>query len=107
MKRSLNDIQRLVRPIAEQHNLRAVYLFGSYARGEQDRKSDIDLLIDDADSDIAGLFELAHLRGEFEESLGAEVDITTARSLGYHPDKHTQFKKNLMRDRQLIYEAIC
>ena len=30
---TMDDLQRIIAPIAEQYGLRAVYVFGSYARG--------------------------------------------------------------------------
>lgn len=48
-------------PIAKKYNLRAVYLFGSCARGEANRDSDIDLLIDSTGSTIKGLFDMGGL----------------------------------------------
>ena len=41
---STNEIAARVRPIAEKYRVQAVYLFGSYARGEADETSDLDFL---------------------------------------------------------------
>lgn len=40
------EIRRGITPVAVRYRLKAVYLFGSYARGEATDESDIDLLID-------------------------------------------------------------
>ena len=42
---SLDDIKAMVRPIAEKYHVEAIYLFGSYARGEADEESDLDFLV--------------------------------------------------------------
>ena len=42
---SIQDIKALVKPIAEKYKVKEVYLFGSYARGDYRRTSDIDLAI--------------------------------------------------------------
>lgn len=42
---TIEQIQEKINPLAEKYNLSAVYLFGSYARGEADENSDIDLVI--------------------------------------------------------------
>ncbi|MBR4223283.1 MAG: nucleotidyltransferase domain-containing protein [Oscillospiraceae bacterium] len=42
---SLNDIRDIVRPFADKYKIDEVYLFGSYARGEADEGSDLDLLV--------------------------------------------------------------
>lgn len=54
------------------------YLFGSYARGEQTSKSDIDLLVEF--SEPVG-FEFLDLKEELENIFKKTVDIGTPRSL--------------------------
>ncbi|MDR1041624.1 MAG: nucleotidyltransferase domain-containing protein [Deltaproteobacteria bacterium] len=46
MAYTVEDIKRIVAPIAERHGVGRVWLFGSYARGEARPDSDKDLLID-------------------------------------------------------------
>ena len=43
---TLDDIQAKIIPIAKQYNISKVYLFGSYARGEEDENSDIDIALE-------------------------------------------------------------
>ncbi len=38
-------IRDIVKPIADKYRIREVYLFGSYARGEATRNSDLDFLV--------------------------------------------------------------
>ena len=40
---TIDEISRRIQPVASAYGLRAVYLFGSYARGEATENSDIDL----------------------------------------------------------------
>ena len=47
---TIDEISQRVMPVAKRYGLSAVYLFGSYARGEATSKSDIDLLIDTSGS---------------------------------------------------------
>lgn len=42
---SLDDIQRIVKPLAEKYHISEVYIFGSYARNEATSNSDIDFLV--------------------------------------------------------------
>lgn len=42
---TIKDIENLVQPIAEKYKVQAIYLFGSYARGEADESSDLDFLV--------------------------------------------------------------
>ncbi len=42
---TVEEIQKKVRPIAEKYGIDTVWLFGSYARGEANENSDVDLLV--------------------------------------------------------------
>lgn len=58
---SVDEIACRIQPVAKAYGLRAVYLFGSYARGEAREKSDIDLLIDTTGTTLCSLFSLGKL----------------------------------------------
>ena len=78
---AVDEIARIVRPIAQRYGLRAVYLFGSYARGAATEDSDIDLLIDTTGTNIKSLLQVAAVYCELEEALGKPVDLVTVSSL--------------------------
>lgn len=42
---TLDKIKDIVKPIANKYNVQAIYLFGSYARGDADENSDLDFLV--------------------------------------------------------------
>lgn len=42
---TITDIKALVKPIAEKYNVDEIYLFGSYARNEANRNSDLDFFV--------------------------------------------------------------
>ena len=44
--RTLSEIQDIVSRLARQYGAKRIYLFGSYARGDMNEDSDIDLRID-------------------------------------------------------------
>ena len=54
-------------------------IFGSYARGDFDADSDLDLLVDFDEG--ANLFDLVGLQQFLEEKLGCKVDLVSRRSL--------------------------
>ena len=54
----VDEIRQIVAPIANKYHLKAVYLFGSYARGTATESSDIDLLIDTSGTELKSLFAL-------------------------------------------------
>ncbi len=41
----INEIERAVVPIACSYGVKRLYLFGSYAKGAANEKSDVDLLV--------------------------------------------------------------
>lgn len=98
---TLDELKRIIAPIALRYGVDRIYLFGSYARGDADEGSDIDLCIDAVA--IKGLFALGGLYADLEEALGKELDLITVKSLKYNNDKN--FKENLEKEQVLIYEA--
>jgi predicted nucleotidyltransferase len=62
---------------------RNVRVFGSIARGDDDALSDIDLLIELADSGSAAaeLLTVLGLSEELSELVGARIDVVTPRTL--------------------------
>ena len=63
----------------DEFGVRSIALFGSYARGEAHRNSDIDILVEF--NHPVGLFEFARLKLYLEKKLGREVDLVTAEAL--------------------------
>ena len=72
---TIKQIRERIAPIMRKHNIKETYLFGSYARGEANRDSDIDLYCDKGDVDT--LWKLSAFSNELKEALGKDVDIVT------------------------------
>ena len=89
---SIKKIKQSIKPIIDKYEIKELYLFGSYARGEANRNSDIDIY---CDKGIAKTFIMQQrLIDELENALGKKVDfVTTTSTLS------EDFKKNLMEDR--------
>lgn len=68
--------------IATRHGAFNVRLFGSMARGEETKDSDVDMLVDMESG--RSLFDLMMLKEELEEELGRRVDVVTEKSLNRH-----------------------
>ena len=51
------------------------WIFGSYSRGEETDKSDIDILVDFEKDSHIGLFKYAGIYSDLKEILGKEVDL--------------------------------
>jgi uncharacterized protein len=65
--------------IAARYGARDVRVFGSVTRGEADRESDIDFLVELETG--RSLLDLGGLQMELESLLGCRVDVVTARGL--------------------------
>ena len=94
---TIDEIIKTVTPIAKRHGVAAVWLFGSYARGEATAESDVDLLIDGGA--ITSLWKLAAFRLDLEDALQKEVDIVTLGS------DDVEFLKRIRTDGVRLYEA--
>ena len=101
---AVDEIARIVRPIAQRYGLRAVYLFGSYARGAATEDSDIDLLIDTTGTNIKSLLQVAAVYCELEE---APVDLVTVSSLEQEARMPSEesFRKAVWKEKVDIYVA--
>ncbi len=62
--------------------VRKAYLFGSYARGEEDATSDIDLLLEL--DDRVGVFKFTSIQLKLEELLGKKVDLVSTKGISKH-----------------------
>ena len=62
-------------------DIRSASIFGSYARGEANAESDIDILIEFEPTSHVGYFALARMQKNLEEALGKKVDLLTPDAL--------------------------
>ncbi|MGD0664263.1 MAG: nucleotidyltransferase family protein [Rhabdochlamydiaceae bacterium] len=75
--------------------VRTLALFGSVARDEATRKSDIDIMID-FDSK-KGLFVFMDIKCYLEELLDCDVDLVTKNAL------HPALKKNILKEAKYVF----
>ena len=94
---SATDIQKIITPIAAKYGVNRVYLFGSYARGENTPSSDVDLRIDKGD--VRGM-QMAFLLSDLEDALQLPVDLLSTTALD------AQFLQSIKGEEKLIYERI-
>ncbi|MEN3184632.1 MAG: nucleotidyltransferase family protein [Atribacterota bacterium] len=62
--------------LVREFRLRRIGLFGSFARGEEGKASDIDIVVEMENPD---LFTLARLKEYLEEAFGRKVDLVRMR----------------------------
>lgn len=92
---NLHDIRIIVSELGEQYGADRIYLFGSYARGEANEASDIDLRIDRGK--ITG-WALGGLLADLEDALQKRVDLLTTGSL------RKDFLDSIKKEEVLLYE---
>lgn len=104
---TVDEIQNAILPVAVKYWLRAVYLFGSYARGTAAEASDIDLIIDTAGTQIKSLLQLAAVYCELEEALGKPINVITESSLEQKMQRpgEMNFRQNVWKEKVNLYVA--
>ena len=74
---SVNDIKRILQPVFKKHNIKKAVLFGSYAKGLADDRSDIDIMVD---SNLRGLAFYGLLE-DVVNAIGLQVDLLDKRQI--------------------------
>lgn len=75
---NIEELRRIIAPIARQHGVESVSLFGSYSRGTASAESDVDLKIEKGQ--LRSLFQLCGFRLAVEDALKLPVDLVTSES---------------------------
>lgn len=102
-----DQIRQIVAPVAEKYHLKAVFLFGSYARGDATENSDVDLLVDTTGTSLKSLLSLGALYCDLEAALGKPIDLVTVSTLEQKAQmpSEAQFRETVIQERVNIYDA--
>ena len=92
---TLDEIKAIAHPIAACYGIAALYLFGSYARGEATPHSDLDFRVDRGD--LVDMLELGGLFSDLEDSFDKNLDVLTTQMLS------PAFLNSIRREEVLIY----
>ena len=93
---TLENIVRLVKPIAEKYHVQEIYLFGSYARGEADMDSDLDFLVYGGENfKLTMIFALAE---DLREALNKRVEVFEIHEINID----SEFYNTIMKERLLV-----
>ena len=92
---TIQELQKIIAPIAKQHGVKSVSVFGSYSRGTASENSDVDLKIEKGQ--IRTLFQLTGFRIAVEDALQLPVDLVTSES------SDSSFLKMIEKDEMLLY----
>lgn len=88
-KKQLNTLKKKIIPILKKNHVLKAGIFGSYARGETKKRSDVDILIEPPKGIGLGF---VGIKLELEEKLGKKVDLLTYKSI------HPYLKKYILDD---------
>ena len=72
-------LRGLLPTIAGRYHVASLALFGSYVRGDQNRGSDLDVLV--TFSRIPGLLKFVELENTLSDELGVKVDLVMPEAL--------------------------
>ncbi len=92
---NVSEIKEVAMSLGKKYGAERIFLFGSYARGEADEKSDIDLRIDKGS--VRGL-QMGALLVEMEDALGKNVDLLSTKCL------EEPFLTSIREEEILLYE---
>ncbi len=72
----------LLKPeLKDRYQVETIGFFGSYARGEQNKKSDVDILIEFSQPNNIDFFDFIELEEFLTKKLGIKVDLVTQNAL--------------------------
>lgn len=92
---TIDEIRAKAVPIAKKYGVKKLSLFGSYARGEADAKSDVDFLYDSINN--SGMFAYFGFVYDLETEFGCHVDLVSFNI----SDK--KFLAEIQRDEVILY----
>ena len=82
---ALEDILQTLRAhlteLREQYGVKSLAVFGSYVRGGQRKRSDLDLLVEFEEGARMTLFRFVELEGHLGDLLGVKVDLVMKSAL--------------------------
>ena len=86
-----SEIKNIILSHLKEFNPIKVGIFGSFARGDNKKGSDIDILVEFKES--PSLLTLIKLENDLSEILGVKVDLVTTGAL-----KNKRIKKSIQKD---------
>jgi len=72
--KEIDKIKRKIVPLLKKNKVVRAGIFGSYARGDNKKNSDIDILVEINDKNMS-LLDFVGIKIELEEILGKKIDL--------------------------------
>ena len=95
--RLTDDMLKQIEKVLKERNVSKASIFGSYARGDANDNSDIDILVEPAKK---SLFELAGIKMDLEKALDRKFDVLTYNGLNFFRDN--EFKERVLKEHMII-----
>ncbi len=93
---SIQIIKKQILPTLKREGAIKVAIFGSFARGEEKKSSDIDLLVKFQNQ--ISLLTLSSIKIRLEEKLNRKVDLLTYGCI------NPRLKESILSEQKIIYE---
>ena len=91
IKRAIKSNKKLLR---QEYGVKEIGIFGSFARGEQKRKSDIDVLVDF--DNVPDLIKFIELERRLQRLLGKKVDLVRKQAI------RGELKDSILRELKIV-----
>ena len=88
---TIKQIKERIKPVLNKYQIKDIYLFGSYARGEATDNSDVDIYCDKGN--LRTLYDEIDFIDELENALNKKVDLVTIGS-----EMQEYFKQQIEED---------
>ena len=90
VEKTLEDFKEKIIPILKKHKISHAGIFGSYARGDYNENSDVDILVDVPES--YSLLKFAGIKVEIEDEINKSVDLVE------YPLIHPKLKTGILKE---------
>ncbi len=99
----INQIKELTKPIFKKYGVEKAYVFGSYARGDYNENSDIDIII--VAKNIRSLLIIGAILEALKQALQKEVDLIEEECFEEEnmEEWEQEFYDNIKKERVEIY----
>ena len=81
LKEKLEILKKSQDNILADFGVKKIGIFGSFAKGKQTKKSDIDILVEFNKSEPVGFFKFIRLEDKLSRKLRRKVDLVTKKAL--------------------------
>jgi predicted nucleotidyltransferase len=90
MESSIEEIKQKIIPVLKKNKVKKAGIFGSYARGEQNSQSDVDILIElDEKLDLLDVIKLKLI---LERTINKKIDLVEYNTI------RRELKNNILRE---------